>query len=96
VSNRFRPVLECREARAVPASFAVNSGADLNDSNLNDGIAWTGNFINGMPEVTLRAAIQQANALGVQPSAHAITFAPPQPQALPDRPRPGAGCLRPR
>ena len=78
--NRFRFAAEQLEAREVPAAFTVNSGADLNDSNLGDGIAWTGNMILNpitarmQQEVTLRAAIQEANALGAQ--GHTIGFLP--------------------
>lgn len=50
--------------------IVVNSTGDGVDSNINDGIAWTGGTVtdnkgNADPEVTLRSAIMQANANGV-------------------------------
>lgn len=49
----------------VQATFVVNSDGTLPDSNLSDGIAWTGDKLkNGQLEVTLLAALQQANANG--------------------------------
>lgn len=75
--DRFRPQLECCEARDVPASFMVNSPADAGDSNPGDGFAWTGFFMpNGAPEVTLRAAVMESNALGAQAEPHNIGFKP--------------------
>ena len=77
-ANRFRPVLECCEAREVPALFVVNSGGDLPDPNPGDGIASTGVMLpNGQAEVTLRAAIQEANALGNQLNTQLISFQVP-------------------
>jgi len=49
----------------IYAKYTVNSTADLGDSDLSDGIPWTGRTLaNGLPEVTLRAAIEQANVDG--------------------------------
>ncbi len=70
---RARLSLEQCEAREVHvagfgANFVVNSTADLSDANRSDGIASTGNMVmvRGamVPEVTLRAAIEQANTIG--------------------------------
>ena len=42
-------------------TFTVNSTADAPDTNTGDGTCDTGNTVNGNPECTLRAAIQEAN-----------------------------------
>ncbi|TWT31598.1 cadherin domain-containing protein [Blastopirellula retiformator] len=56
-------VFEMLEDRRVLATITVNSTGDLGDSNLLDGTAYTGQLNSaGANEVTLRAAIQQANA----------------------------------
>lgn len=59
--------MEQCESRDVPATFYINSTGDAGDSNPNDQVAWTGNMVlfNGemVREVTLRAAIEQANAM---------------------------------
>ena len=52
----------------VAATYVVNSAGDSPDSNLNDNTCSTGQlvnettFVNGQPECTLRAAVQQASA----------------------------------
>lgn len=59
INNTYGTFLD--DVSVVKASV-VNSTADGGDSNLNDGVAFTGNMLpDGTPEVTLRAAIQQAN-----------------------------------
>ena len=87
--NRFRPILEQCEAREVPALFVVNSGGDRPDSNLGDGIASTGVMLpNGQVEVTLRAAIQEANALNNQLNPQDISFQVPPNPMVDDGPPP--------
>src|SRR5262249_45681602 len=54
----FRPQLEHMEARALLATFTVDSTADAVDANPGDGTALTASG-----QITLRSAIQEANAL---------------------------------
>ncbi|UUO09290.1 choice-of-anchor D domain-containing protein [Blastopirellula sp. J2-11] len=56
------------EVLPITETIVVNSTRDLADSNSGDGIAWTGqNNSAGVAEVTLRAAIEYANAsAGIQ------------------------------
>lgn len=69
--------IEQLEVREVPAAFIVNSPLDLADSAPGDGVAWTGAMLpNGQREVTLRAAIMEANASGIQIQQHTISCAP--------------------
>ena len=50
------------------ATFTVNSTADLHDAIAGDGICATGNFVpSGDPECTLRAAIEESNAVELFP-----------------------------
>ncbi|NND03271.1 MAG: hypothetical protein HKN91_10830, partial [Acidimicrobiia bacterium] len=57
---------------AIPADFRVNSTGDAPDNNLRDGVCNTGGpLIGGRPECTLRAAIQETDALNL---ADTITF----------------------
>jgi uncharacterized repeat protein (TIGR01451 family) len=58
-----RPQLEGLETRITPSTFIVNSTGDESDSNPGDGIADTGTGASGAPVVTLRAAIEEAEAL---------------------------------
>ena len=44
-----------------PQTIWVNSVGDDGDDDLYDGIAWTGNWVDGQREVTLRAAIEHNN-----------------------------------
>ena len=44
------------------ATYVVNSADDRSDNNPNDGLCQTGRQVNGEPECTLRAAVEQANA----------------------------------
>ena len=61
-----RPRLEALEDRLTPATDIVNSTGDAASQ---DGVSPdTGNLVNGQPEVTLRSAIQAANAAGVSSS----------------------------
>lgn len=58
-------ILTLSYAAAAPLkTFVVNSSGDAPDNNTTDSKCKTGNTIGGQPECTLRAAIQQANALG--------------------------------
>ena len=53
--------------------YRVNSVGDAGDINPGDGICDTGNIVNGQPECTLRAAIEEANA-GFFPGSNLIDF----------------------
>ncbi|MCI0743322.1 MAG: right-handed parallel beta-helix repeat-containing protein [Gemmataceae bacterium] len=66
-SNRFYPHLEQLEDRSTPAVFVVNSIDDFGDKQLGDGQAKDNNN-----NTTLRAALQEAEALGGE---HTINFA---------------------
>ncbi|UCD51685.1 MAG: right-handed parallel beta-helix repeat-containing protein, partial [Phycisphaerales bacterium] len=64
-------------------TFVVNSVDDKKDSNLNDGEAWTGAYVDDgygtmIKECTLRAAIEQANGISGKDT---ITFSIPIDQA---------------
>ena len=48
---------------SAAATFVVNSTADRVDISPGNGSCDTGNLVNGSPECTLRAAVQEANAL---------------------------------
>ncbi|MGH0029938.1 MAG: NosD domain-containing protein [Myxococcota bacterium] len=54
-------------APATAVSFSVNSTGDLGDNSIGDGDCWTGGWVQigmfGVFECTLRAAIQETNAL---------------------------------
>jgi trimeric autotransporter adhesin len=58
--------------QAAAATFTVNSSADTGDSNIGNGVCRTSNGANGV--CTLRAAIQEANALA---GTHTINFSIP-------------------
>jgi CSLREA domain-containing protein len=45
------------------STFTVNSTADVVDANPGNGLCDTGNLVGSDPECTLRAAVQEANAL---------------------------------
>ena len=44
------------------AVFSINSNGDASDASLGDGVCDTGGLVGGLPECTLRAAIEEANA----------------------------------
>ncbi len=48
---------------AAASTFNVNSTADRVDLSPGNGVCATGNLVGGAPECTLRAAVQEANAL---------------------------------
>ncbi len=63
-------------AVVIGRSFVVNSTGNGGDNDVNDGVCSTGNMVDDVPECTLRAAIQQANATAnVSATPDNITFA---------------------
>jgi hypothetical protein len=70
--------LERMEAREVPATFVVNTEADLPDDDLTDGIPKCGAvMVRGavVPLVSLRSVIMQMNEPGNGNQTHTIVFA---------------------
>lgn len=68
-------------------SFLVNSAEDQLDGDEGDGVCDTGDVVDNKPECSLRAAIQEANALGgaetisLPAGVYALTIANPPPAA---------------
>ncbi|MDH4309384.1 MAG: SBBP repeat-containing protein, partial [Acidimicrobiia bacterium] len=59
------------DAPPDPSVVTVNTTGNSSDNNPGDGVCFTGNnFGNNVPECTLRAAIQEANASGVVNKIH--------------------------
>src|SRR4051812_16548610 len=59
----FVPLVEPLERRVLLATFHVDSTLDLRDDNLGDGIARAIDPVTGLSVTTLRAAVNEANAL---------------------------------
>ena len=71
----FVLLLWSQTAPARGTAFVVNRDTDYSDRDLSDGIC--DYSVNPGVQCSLRAAIEQLNALGAGPAAHAVTFAIP-------------------